>query len=111
MIFKKTCFSCGTKVDQVKEGLCEVCYRKENPPLKEIKPLNLKLCNMCGKIHYMNSLYTLDKIEIMLPSILEKNISLNKGYILKSVEIENFYLEGHNLEFEIILDTEFDSYN
>lgn len=106
MVFKKTCFECGAKEEKLYEGKCIKCYRGEVLPIKEIKETNFKICNQCSKIHYNSGLYTVDEIEEMLPSIILKRITLNKGYILKNLEINNFELKGSKLIFDIDIETQ-----
>ncbi len=106
--FKKTCFECGKKVDNLYDGKCEDCFKDNNPPVKEIKPLNLKICNMCKKIHYNNQLLTLDEIEELLPTTMKKRIILNEGYKLKEIEIEDFEQIGNKIVFNLKVDCDFD---
>lgn len=101
MKFKKSCFECGNKVDILYEGMCENCFRELNPPIEEIKPINLKICNMCRKVHYNNHFYTIDEIEQMLTNIVEKRLILNENYNLDSLEIANFEVKGHKLSFDV----------
>jgi NMD protein affecting ribosome stability and mRNA decay len=90
-VFKKTCFNCGKKVDSLLEGnICSECYIENHPPIKEIKEVNLSICNECGRIHYSNALQTVEDIEEMLPKIMRDRIILNDGYIINSIEIKNF---------------------
>ncbi len=104
-IFKKTCCKCGAKEDYLIESICTKCYSIENPPIKEIKPPNLKICNMCQKIHYQSGLFSIYEIESMMPNIVKKNISLNKNYNLEEINIENFEINGHKLMFDIKIKT------
>lgn len=107
MKFLKRCFSCGSKVEIVYDGLCEVCYKEQNPPIKEIKPLNVKICNQCGKIHYNNALQTLEDFEDMMPNIMKNKIVLNDGYKFNSLEIKNFEKEGNKINFDVEVDCDF----
>lgn len=101
MKFKKTCFSCGEKVETLYEGMCEVCFRAENPPIEEIKPINLKICNMCGKVHYNNHFYTVDEIEELLPNVVKKRIVVGENYKLDSLDTKNFEVNGHRISFDV----------
>jgi len=74
--FKKTCFECGSKVNKLYNGVCIECFKETNPPVMEIKPLNIKICNMCKKIHYNNQLLEVEEFEKLLPSIMKKRIIL-----------------------------------
>ena len=105
-VFGKSCFECGEKTKSLISGRCYKCYEKSNSPVKEIKPINLKICNQCKKIHISNSLHTLDEIKRMLPNIMGKKIILNEGYTLKNVSITNFQLEGNKLVFSIKVKTD-----
>ncbi len=104
MKFLKRCFSCGTKVEKVYNGLCEKCYKEKNPPIKEIKKMNLKICNQCRKIHYNNYSYTIDEIEKMLPNIMKNRVILNEGYKFNFLEIKDFNVLGNKLKFDIEVD-------
>ena len=106
MVFKKIFFECGAKEDSLYEGKCIKCYKGEFLPIKEIKETNFKICNQCSRIHYDSGLYTVDEIEEMLPSIINKRIILNPGYTLKNLSIDNFELKGNRLVFDINIDTE-----
>ena len=99
--FKKTCFQCGKKTNKLKENLCLECFRENTPITETIKPLNIKFCNMCGKIHYNNSLIDIEKFQKLLPNIIKKNIKLNENYELEKIEIENFEIEGIKIDFDI----------
>lgn len=104
-IFKKTCIDCGSKVDEVKEGLCYNCYSELNPPIKEIQETNLKICNECRRIHYNNAIFTIDEIKEMLPNILKKRIILNEGYKLESLNISDFKIKNSKISFDINAET------
>jgi len=103
-VFKKTCFECGAKEDRLFEGKCMSCFNQEIPPIEEIKQIKLRTCNMCKKIHYKHGLFTLKKIEEMIPVIVEKNLVLNKNYELKSLKIENFGLIKGRVCFDVKVD-------
>jgi len=103
-VFKKTCFECGAKVDILFQSKCEDCFVRDNPPIKEIKPISLKICNMCGKIHYKNGLFTLEEIENMIEMITEKNMVLNENYKLNNLFVNNFELNGNKISFDIEAD-------
>lgn len=107
MVFKKICFECGAKEEKLYDGKCLKCYKGEFLPIKEIKETNFKICNQCRKIHYENGLFTVDKIEEMLPTIIEKRIVLNPGYKLKKLRIDNFEVVNNKLIFDIEIDTDF----
>ena len=103
--FKKTCFSCGKKFDTLLEGnICEGCFKEHNPPVKEVKPVNLKVCNQCGKIHVNNALQTIEDVEKMLPKMMKERVVVNVGYKLNDVEIKNFELEGNKIIFDLGID-------
>lgn len=103
-MFKKTCFSCGNKVDELYESQCEDCYKQEFPPIKEIKPLNIKVCNMCGKIYLGHTLITFEELKERLPLNVTKNTILNEGYILNSVSIKNLKLTREKIIFDVEVD-------
>lgn len=105
-MFKKTCYECGAKVDVLYEGKCENCYSETSPPIAEIKPLNLKYCNSCKKIHYNNLLLTKKEIEERLPNIVKKNLVIDENYKLKKLEINNFEIEGPKVIFDVNVDCE-----
>lgn len=102
----KICYVCGAKEKQLIEGRCEKCFKEEVPPVEEIKPLNLKICNSCGKVHFKNSLYTIDEIENILPDIIKENIVLSSPvYVIDEIEIENFNVKGNKISFDIGINT------
>ncbi len=105
-IFGKSCFECGKKTKSLICGKCHKCYKKSYPPVKEIKPINLKICNQCKKIHINNSLHTLDEIKKILPNIMKKKITLNEGYTLKNISITDIGLEGNKLVFSMKIKTD-----
>lgn len=104
MAFMKRCFSCGEKVEKLHEGLCEVCNKEQNPPIKEIKPANMKYCNECCRVHYNNIMRTMEEIEEMLPNIMKSRVILNPGYKLNSLDIHNFKRKGNKLSFDVEVD-------
>jgi NMD protein affecting ribosome stability and mRNA decay len=103
-MFKKTCYECGAKVDILFEGKCEKCYNEESPPIKEIKPLNMKYCNSCKKIHYNNQLLTIDEIKKRIKDIVKKHLVINENYKLNKLEINNFEIEGSKVIFDVKVD-------
>jgi len=105
-MFYKMCYSCGKKEKKLYEGLCRDCYQEFYPGVEEIKPLNLKICNKCKKIHYKNNLYTLEEIEKILPEIMRDNVVLSSNdYVIEDVKIDNLNLDGNKLCFDINIDT------
>jgi len=100
----KLCYVCGNKEKSLFEGMCEECFRKKSEPVEDFKPLNLKICNMCKKIHYKNQLYTLEEFYTILPKILKERLVINKNYILKSISIENYGLDKEDLIFDTNID-------
>jgi NMD protein affecting ribosome stability and mRNA decay len=102
--FKKTCISCGQKVEKVHEGMCENCIKEHIPPIKEVKELNFKVCNATGKILFNNFYYKVEEIEKMLPGIMKKQVTINEPYILKELSIEDFEVEGHKLGFDLVVE-------
>lgn len=103
-MFKKTCFNCGNKVDLVYNGLCEDCFKKQNPPIQEIKPINIKYCNVCKKLIYNNQYYSQEEIEEKIEEIVNKNLILNEGYKLKELNITNFEINGGKVSFDVEVD-------
>ncbi len=104
MEFKKTCFICAAKESKLYDGMCINCYKEQNPPIKEIKPTNFKICNQCMRIHYNNALYSTDEIEEMLPVIMKSRVVLNEGYKLNELEITDFQRRGNKLTFDVEVD-------
>jgi NMD protein affecting ribosome stability and mRNA decay len=105
-MFKKTCFLCGAKEDILYKGECSKCFKETNPPIVELKPINLQYCNTCKKIHYNNQLLTQEELEKRLPQIVEKNLIIEKNYTLKELNITNFEIVGEKVSFDI--ETDFD---
>lgn len=106
-VFKKSCFECGKKVDEVKENLCLDCYKEINPPINDIKPINVKHCNMCGRIHYNNYFYEIDEFKDNLHHIMKKRITLNDGYKLNEVSIDEFEIVKSKVSFNLKVDCDF----
>ena len=103
-VFKKRCFACGEQADQLFEGKCEECLVEEMPPIKEVKPITLKIDNQTKQICYNNYYYNQEVFFKMLPDIAKKNLVLNEHYVLKELKIENILVKGHKLEFDIEVD-------
>jgi NMD protein affecting ribosome stability and mRNA decay len=106
-VFKKSCFECGKKVDVVKESLCLDCYKEQNPPIKEMKPMNMKYCNICGRIHYNNYFYPVEEFEEVLPNLLKKRIEFSDGYKLNSIKVDDFEVRGSKIGFDVEVDVDF----
>lgn len=104
MVFKKVCFECGAKEEKLYEGKCLKCFKTDVLPIKEIKEINLKICNQCSKIHYNSGFYTVDEIEEMLPTIVKNRMIIDPNYILKKLDINNFEVRGSKLSFDISVD-------
>ncbi|MEC8339618.1 MAG: NMD3-related protein [Nanoarchaeota archaeon] len=105
-MFKKTCFSCGAKVDKLYEGICEDCVKEQYPPIYEIKPMNLKICNVTKTICYNNYYQEFDEIKKILPDIAKKHVVLNPQYELVSLQVENIEIIGNKLGFDINVECE-----
>ncbi|MCA9459500.1 MAG: hypothetical protein KC550_03045 [Nanoarchaeota archaeon] len=102
--FKKTCFLCGIKEDKLHNGKCQACFLEENPPIKEIKPINLKICNMCKKIHYNNASLFSSELEKIFPTVVKKNLILNPGFKLNELKVKKFKINSNKLTFEVEVD-------
>lgn len=104
MAFMKTCFSCGKKSQRLYDSMCEQCLKEQFPPIQEIKPINFKIDNMSKKISFKNAYHNAKEIEKMLPDIVKRNIVINEHYVLKELEIENFEIIGHKMNFDVVVD-------
>jgi len=104
MAFKKTCFKCGIKTEKLYNNLCEKCFKKEFPPIKEIKPINIRYCNMCFKLYIGNSIVEKEEFIERLPYLVKKNLILNEKYKLNKLFIEDLEIKGNKISFEIIVD-------
>lgn len=107
-MFKKTCFECGAKVDKVYDSICIKCFRGNFPPIKEVKPINFKICNTSKKIAYKNYFYEAEDLEKILPDIVKKYVIMNEKYKLKDLNIHDFEIDGHKIKFDIEVDAEFE---
>jgi nonsense-mediated mRNA decay protein 3 len=103
-VFKKTCYNCGKKVDKLYDNLCEECFLEKYPVIEEIKPIKIKFCNMCKKIHYKKSTIEPEEFLEKLPKLIEKNIKINNKYKLNSIKIENFEIDGIKVNFDVVFD-------
>ena len=103
-VFKKQCFVCGKKDDVLYEQQCEDCFTQNYPPIKEIKPLSLKIDNITGDISYNNHYYSQDEFFLLLPKIMKKNIVLHPRYSLKQYAIEDIHIKGHRLFFDVVVE-------
>lgn len=101
MVFMKTCYICGAKVKKLYSNKCEDCFREENPPIEDMKALNVKYCNKCKKIHFSNQMITRKEFEKRLPDIVKKNIIIDSHYELNSLEIRDFEIEGAKVSFDV----------
>ena len=102
--FKKSCFECGAKVSLVYDGKCEACFKASNPPIVEVKPINVKYCNICKKLNYNNSFFKRDEFEKRLPFIIKKNIVLDKQYKLNEIITNNLKFDNDRVSFDIEVD-------
>lgn len=105
-MFKKTCFSCGAKVDILFEGICEECVKEQYPPIYEIKPINLKICNVTKRISYNNYYHDFEELKKILPDITKKHVILNPQYELKELKLDNIELNGNKIGFDLEVDCE-----
>jgi hypothetical protein len=103
-VFKKRCFLCGKQTNRLYDQHCEECFSQEFPPIKEVKPISLKVDNITQDICYNNHYYPQKEFFKMLPEIMKKNIVLNQGYVLKEYSLENIEVKGHKLLFDIHVD-------
>ena len=103
-VFKKTCFECGNKVDNLIDGRCENCFKAEFPPIKELKPIKALYCNNCKSIKFNNATISQKEFKDRMPTIVKKNLILNENYILKNIEISNFKIKNNKVEFDFEVD-------
>lgn len=103
-MFKKTCYSCGAKVNELYDGICGSCLKEQRPPIREVKHLNFKICNMSKKIKYKNYFYEQEEIEKMIPDIMKKQVIIDEAYKLKDLKVKNFEINGHNVSFDVEVD-------
>ena len=92
------------KVDETIESMCFDCYKEQFPPIKELKPINIKYCNSCKNINYNNQNITSEEFEKRLPNIIKKNIILNKNYIFKDLKITDFSIVSNKIRFKFEVD-------
>lgn len=104
VVFKKTCFECGAKVDNLYQGKCENCILETQPPILEIKPVTFKIDNKSKDIFYGSSFFKQEKIKEMLPDIMKKRVIINDFYILNDLWIENFQIKGNRIIFDVCVD-------
>ena len=101
MAFLKTCYECGAREEKLYDGKCEDCFKKACPPIEEVKPINIKYCNTCKKIHYQNQLITREELIERLPDIARRNTVIDKHYSLNYIELENVEIKGDEVSFDI----------
>ena len=90
-----------------KESLCLDCYKQINPPVKEVKAMNIKYCNICGRIHYNNYFYGVDEFHENLPMLMKKRVEVNDGYRLNEIRIVDFEVSGSKIGFDVLVDVDF----
>ena len=105
----RRCCECGAKAQRLYDNRCEACYQELFPPIKEIKPLNIKRCNQCGRFHLGNQLYDEAGLQEVLPQFVRKQLVLNPQYQLESLSIEDFSIEGEEVQFDVVVDTTIDA--
>ncbi|MFW6285944.1 MAG: NMD3-related protein [Nanoarchaeota archaeon] len=110
-MLKKTCFLCGAKEDILYKGKCPKCFKDTNPPIIELKPINLQYCNVCRKINYNNQFLTQEELEKRLSSIVKKHLFIDNAYILKDLKIRNFEISGQKVSFDIETDFDLKTYS
>lgn len=104
MAFKKTCFECGMKFEKLHNNLCENCFKEDFAPILEIKPLNIRFCNVCKKLYIGNSVVEKEEFIERLPNLVKKNLILNEGYILNDLIIKDFGIKNAKISFDIEVD-------
>jgi len=102
--FKKTCFICGEKTEKIYSSMCEECFKEKFPPIEELKPLNVKVCNMCKKVNYSNHYMEPEEFEKRFPQIVKKNLIINDKYTLNDLKISNFKINGERVSFQLEVD-------
>ena len=100
-LFKKTCYLCGAKEDELYEGMCDNCLYEQIPPIYEVKPIAFKIDNVSKEICYNDIYYTFEEITEILPSIVKNYVVINEPYILKELEVCDVELNGNTLSFDI----------
>lgn len=107
MKFKRACCDCGALSPKLINGKCRDCHVKDFPPIRELKPITLQICNVTKQIAYNNIYYDQEEIIQKLPDIVASKICLNKGYELVDVEISDIEIVGHKFSFNVSTQCEF----
>ena len=103
-VFKKTCFECGAKVDFLVDSKCEECFKAENPPIVDVKPLNIKYCNSCKKLFYFNKFNDEKRLLKDINQLVSKNLVIDDHYVLNDVKVEGLEIDGAKVRFSVEVD-------
>ncbi len=95
----KICPVCGRPTDRLIEGLCEECFRKSNPLVKDlpkIDRLTFRVCVVCGSVLYKGRwTRRLDVIRRHISDLVK-----TRGIITK-IDVGNIALEEGEQEVEV----------
>ncbi len=95
----KICPVCGRPTDKLIDGLCEECFRKSNPLVKDlpkIDRLTFRVCAICGSVLYKGRwTRRLDVIKKHISDLIK-----TRGLITK-VEVGDIVLEEGEQEVEV----------
>lgn len=103
-VFMKTCFECGNKVDFLVESKCEECFKLECPPIKELKPLNIKYCNSCKRLLYSHRYNEGKLLANDIYNLVKRNLVIDEHYVLNELKIVNLDIDFPNVKFEVEVD-------
>ncbi|MEM2115721.1 MAG: NMD3-related protein [Candidatus Woesearchaeota archaeon] len=86
------CIYCGKTIE--KGNYCENCLEKYYPIIKEVKKLNLKVCQNCEFVQYKNKWNKLSNE--LLEKILNNAIVIDDHYMLLKLSVSDIFLDIEN---------------
>jgi len=98
---RRICPICGRETDRLIDGLCENCFRKNNPLVKNlpsIDRLTFKVCVNCGSVLYRGRWTR--RLDVIKKHILEL---LKTRGIISRVDIGDFELQEGEQEVPIVV--------
>ncbi|NPA23991.1 MAG: hypothetical protein GXO23_06840 [Crenarchaeota archaeon] len=96
---RRICPVCGREVDRLVDGLCEECYRRSNPLVRDlprIDRLTFRVCVVCGSVLYKGRWTR--RLDVIKRHILD--LVKTRGLISK-IEIGEISLEEGEQEVEV----------
>ncbi|MEM1988826.1 MAG: NMD3-related protein [Candidatus Woesearchaeota archaeon] len=89
----KKCIICGKEISF--GAFCKDCYVKENPVIKKVKTLNIKICENCNDIEIKNKWNILEE---GIEKLIKESVVFDENFEIYETLLLDYYLEEKKIK-------------